>query len=127
MTLPTGQLRESSFVLHPFRDGAEGHKEEFELAQLRMAQPVGALSEHRVQTPQEDQGELLTDLPFGTRSAHLATFARLDELHRVGGSIARRDVEGLPNHVEEVVARQPLEFCHPAIVSASAYTSRKST
>ncbi len=127
MTLTKGQSRESSFVPHPFRGGAEGDQKELKFAQLRMAQPVGALSEHRVNTPQEDQGELLAHLPFGTRSAHLSAFGRLDESQRVGGSIARRDVEGLPNQVDEVLAREPLKVCHQPIVSASAHTSRKST
>lgn len=127
MTVPKGQLRESSFVLQPFRGGAEGNQEQFELAQPRMAEPVGALGEHRVRSPQKDQGELLAYLPVGTRSAHLAAFGRLDQPQRVAGSIGRRDVEGLPNYVDEVVTREPLELCHQAIVSAWAHPSRKST
>lgn len=127
MTGLTGQLRECSFVLHPLRDGAEGNQEEFELAQLRVAQPVGALGEPRVSTPQKDQGKLLAHLSFGTRSTRLAAFGRLDQPQLVGGAVVRRDVEALPNQFDEVFARQPLQVCHQAIVSASAHTSRKST
>jgi hypothetical protein len=127
MTVPRGQLRECCFVLHPFRNGAEGNKEELEVTQLRMAQPVRALGEHKVRFPQKHQGKLLADLPIGTRSAHLAAFGRLDESQRVGGPIAGRDVEGLPNYVDEVLAREPLKVCHQAIVSASAHTSRTVT
>lgn len=125
MTGSTRRLRESSFVLHPVRHGAEGNQEEFEFAQARVAQPVGALGEHRVRSPQEDEGELLTDLPFGTRPGHLAALGRLDQSQHM--AIAGRDVEVLPDYVDEVVAPEPRKVCHQAIVSASAHTSRKST
>lgn len=125
MTGPTGRLRESSFVLHPIRHGAEGNQEEFEFSQPRVAQSVGALREHRVHSPQEDKRELLTDLPFGTRSGRLAAFGRLDESQHL--AIAGHNVEVLPDYVDEVVTPEPRKVCHQAIVSASAHTPRKST
>lgn len=127
MTLCTGQSRKSSFVPHPFRIGAEGNEEEVDLAQSRMVQPVDALREHPVQSPPKDEGELLADLPLGTRSAHLATFSRLDEVQREGGSIAGYYVEALTHFVDEVVAREPREVCHQAMVSTPTHTSRTGT
>lgn len=127
MTVRAGQLREGSLVLHPFRGGAEGDKEQFEFAQPRMTQRVSPLGQHRLQSPHKDQRELLADLSFGTRAAHLAVFDRLDQSQRLRGSIARRDVEVLPHHVDEVVAREPLEVCHQAMVSTSPHTSRTNT
>ena len=127
MTVRAGQSRESSFVPHPFRVWAEGDKEDLYLAQSRIDQPVGGLRERLVRRPPKDEGELLADLPCGTRSAHLGAFGRLDELQREGGFLARRNIEGLPHFVDEVVARQPLVVCHQVMVSASAHTPRTGT
>lgn len=126
MTLRTPS-RKSGFVPHPFRVRAEGNQEEVDLAQPRMAQPVDALRERPVQSPPKDEGELLADLTLGTRSAHLAAFSRLDQVQREGGSIVSYDVEALPHVIDEVVAREPLEVCHQAMVSASTRTSRTGT
>lgn len=127
MTVPTAQLRERGLVPHPFRGGAERNQEEFELVPPRMAQHIRTLRERWVQGPQKDQGELLSDLAFGTRAAQLAAFAGFDEPQRVGGVLAGRDVKGLPDHVAEVFAREPLQLCHEAIVSALAHASRTDT
>lgn len=127
MSARTGQLRESSFVPHPLRVWAEGNKEDLDLAQSRMSQPVGALREHPVRRPPKDEGELLAELPFGTRSAHLAAFGRLDQLQRQSGSLSRRGVEALPHCVDEVVTREPRELCHQAMLSTSAHTPRTAT
>lgn len=125
MTMAAIPLRESGFVLHSFGGGTEGNQEEFDLVQPRMSEHVGTLGQHRVQSPQKDQRELVTDLPLGTRSTHLAAFGRLDETQRAGRSIA--DWEVLPDQIDEVAAREPLEFCHQVIVSTCAPTSRKDT
>jgi hypothetical protein len=127
MTAPTGQLRESRLVQHPFRSGSEGNKEEFELTQLRMAKKVRALREHRARRPQKDEGKLLADLTFGTRPTHLVAFGRLLQAQCVGRSISARDVEYLSQYIDEVVAREPLEVCHQAIVSASSPSAGKAT
>lgn len=123
MRLRTTRLRESRFVAV----WAERDQEEFELAQLRMAQPVGALREHLVRRPSKDQRELHADLALGPRSAYLATLSRLREVQRDGAAIAGRDVEVLSHHVDEVLAREPLKFCHLAIVSAPAHSTRTGT
>ena len=127
MTMRTGQSREGSLVLHSLRRRAEGDKEQLEFAQPRMAELVGALGEHRVQSSQEDQRELLADLPIGTRAADLAAFDRLRQSQRLNGPLTRRDAKVLPHHVDEVVAREPLEVCHQAMLSTSARTSRTDT
>jgi hypothetical protein len=119
------QLRESGFVLHSLRGGAQGNQEDFEVVQPRMIQHVNALWKHTVQGPQKDQRELMTDLPFGTRAAHLAALGRLNQTQRAGGSITNREV--LPDHVDEVGAREPLEVCHPVIVSTCAHAWRNDT
>lgn len=125
MTEPGRQLRESSFVLHSFGRGTEGNQEEFDLVQPRMSEHVGTLGKHRVQSPEKDQRELVTDLPLGTRSTHLAAFGRLHETQCEGRPITDREV--LPHHVDEVAAREPLELCHQVIVSTCAHSSRKDT
>lgn len=125
MTEHRRQLRESGFVLHSFRGRAQGNQEEFELVQARMIQHVNTLDQHRFQGSQKDQRELATNLPLGTRAAHLAAFGRLNEPQRVGGTTSDREV--LPHFVDEVGAREPLEVCHPVIVSTCAHAWRKDT
>ncbi len=126
MTRPgrTAVLRERRLVLHPLGIGAQWNEKQVDLTQPRMVQPVRALREQAVRTPAEHQGELLADLPLRTRSSRLVTLGRRDEVQGEGSALGYVDVEALSDDVDEVVARQPLEFCHLVMVPAPAQTSR---
>jgi len=126
MTVGTEPSRESGLVLHGSLIRSQRNQEEFDLVQLRMLESVRALGEGLFEVSPEDQRELLTGLPGGTRSAQVVALGRFEQLQS-DGVLVDRNLEGLPHQLSEVVAREPRKLSHQAMVPASQHTPRTCT